>query len=118
MKVLTPCTRLEVDCVVRFRLSCSLARQSGETGTINTGSCTKSETDMSRLFVSYSYTARQGQTMYTGIENMIGGHLMFAPQDAEHIELIEEECAKHCERELGMDTAIAKIINWRVMDGT
>ncbi|MEK9713811.1 MAG: hypothetical protein VW258_14705 [Thalassolituus sp.] len=73
---------------------------------------------MSRLFVSYHYTARKGQTIYQGFENMIGHRLMYAPQDADHIEAIEEECAKHCIKELGVDSAFAKIINWRIMDGS
>ena len=71
-----------------------------------------------RLFVCYHYIARQKQQIYQGFENMICPESMVPPLDESHIEDIEEECAKHCIKNLGMDNASTKIINWRIMDGS
>ena len=72
---------------------------------------------MSGLFVSYHYTARQGDQIYQGFENMIYGKVALEPRGYEQIEEIEEECAKHCIKELGMDNAVAKVIMWKTIDG-
>ena len=71
---------------------------------------------MSRLFISYSYIANQGGTIYQGFSNMVGD--MYAPQCAEYIEALHGETNKHCIESLGMDTATTTILWWKELDGT
>ncbi len=70
-----------------------------------------------RLFISYSYIAKQGHEFYQGFHNMVCHRLMYAPQEKEHIELLQEETDKHCCKSLGLETATTTILWWKIMDG-
>ena len=70
---------------------------------------------MANLFVSYSYTARQGGQYYQGFNNMIlWGRA--APACPEDTEFLAEETDKHCKESLGMDTATIVILWWQSLD--
>ena len=75
-----------------------------------------------RLFVAYHYTGTHhnksmGQDYYQGFGNMVGHKLMYAPQDKEMLEALEEECVKHCCSTNGFDDATCTVLSWQVMDG-
>lgn len=70
---------------------------------------------MSRLFVSYHYTEREGMTIYTGFGNGTFTHPKYSPEGDEFIELIEEKCREHHLKHTGCDAVDIVLINWKAM---
>ena len=72
---------------------------------------------MAQLFVSYSYTARQGEQFFQGFGHMVNDSLPCdEPSDEEHIEVLQGAAEQHCRETLGMDLATATILWWRLLE--
>lgn len=74
-----------------------------------------------RLFVAYHYTGKYHNPAmmdtYQGYNNMVGHALVYAPQNREMLENLQEVAAEHCCATMGFDAAVCTILNWKVMDG-